>query len=128
MGRLIDPGVGELSDRLSILCLKCLYGRQGRKDVSHFETERAAILLSVRKRLLGAVWLEAYSELAAVNSALWHAEDVLRALRHEKETGGSEPAVSFMEIAFLIQDLNDRRAGLVAKINKEAGDPTGEKL
>lgn len=131
MGKTINPGIGELSDRLSILCLKILFGRHSGKEIAHFETEKAAILTAVRTRTLNGKWFEAYSELAAVNAALWHAEDALREFRGSGSIGSFAVAVvdGIVKLAFQIQSLNDERADLVARLNKDAGESVGgEKL
>lgn len=118
--RLINPGAGEISDRLSILALKLLFGAEAGKDVTHFQTEKAALLVQLRGRTLNGRWFEAYTELAAINAALWHAEDDLRSLRL---SGLTTPEAS--TLAFRIQALNDQRAACVEKINRDAGEHGG---
>lgn len=124
--RLKNYGAGEVSDRLSILALKRLFGTEAGKDVKHFEAEHAVLLSEIRTRTLNGKWFDAYTQLAAVNAALWHAEDDLRSLRTE------DPPVNLIgwqaagELAFRIQGLNDRRAELVRLINHDAGDAIGE--
>lgn len=128
MGRLINPGVGELSDRLSILALKLLVGGESGTDVSHFQKEADAILVQLRTRELNGKWFEAYTKLAAVNACLWHAEDQLRAIR-TGPAGYLNQEQSTAALAFRIQALNDQRAACIAAINKETGDLLGtEKL
>ena len=130
MGRLINPGAGEQSDRLTVLALKRLYGRDAGKDTAHFDTEWGALLAQIRSRTLGGVWFEQLLELGAVNAALWHAEDDLRTFRvrygaYEKDQMKSYNAGDVEEVAqlaFRIQALNDRRADLIASINASAGD------
>lgn len=122
--RLVNIGPGEIVDRLTILALKILYGGQQGKDVAHFETERNALLVQLRGRELNAGWFEQVLGLAAVNAALWQAEDKLRDLR----TGASN-AEAVAALAFRIQELNDERARLIETINKATGDHKGsEKL
>ncbi len=138
MGRLINTGMGEVSDRLSILALKILNGSEQGKDVSPFEIERAALLSQIRSRTLNAKWFELVLELAAVNATIWHAEDDLRALRSDltalAETAANEQGRARVEgtvtaLAFRTQRLNDRRAELVGLINRDAGDSSpSEKL
>lgn len=118
MSRLVNPGTGEISDRLSILALKIRAGSDAAKDVTHFETERAALLTKIHARVLNAMWFDAFIDLAAVNAFLWQAEDELRTLR-----GGKPDPDRTVDVAFRIQALNDRRAMLIEQINKEAGDP-----
>jgi hypothetical protein len=122
--RLIDPGVGEVTDRLTILSLKLLFGAETGRDLAHFQKEQSALLAKIRTRDLNGAWFHSLLELAAVNAALWHREDDLRALRSEGQTLQNVDAI--VECAFRIQELNDRRAVLIAAINKEAGDGGGE--
>lgn len=117
--RLVNPGTGEISDRLSILALKILFAGTAGKDITHFRNEQVALLTQLRGRTLNGKWFEAYSELAAVNAALWHAEDDLRELRGE--TGGVT-TLRAGTLAFRIQELNDLRAACVEKINKDTGE------
>ncbi len=124
--RLENPGVGEISDRLSILALKVLFGHEQGKDIAHFKAEQGALLSKIRTRTLNGKWFEAYTELAAVNAVLWHAEDTLRALRNQVPSTIVDVACS---VAFRIQALNDTRAVLIERINKDAGEHLGgEKL
>lgn len=123
--KLVNPGPGEQTDRLTILALKILFGAEAGKDVAHFERERAVLLTQVRARA-SQVDLEAVLALAAVNAALWHAEDDLRALRGADISSGTGVALRVCGIAFRIQELNDQRAGLVGEINARLGDNSGE--
>jgi hypothetical protein len=133
--KLVNPGAGETSDRLTILALKILAGLEQGKETVHWETEQAALLTQIRARTLNGKWFEAVLKLGAVNAMLWHAEDDLRALGRQWEvwnkpdssglTGAEDRKRAALEaapLAFRIQALNDRRAELVQQINKEAGD------
>jgi hypothetical protein len=123
--KLVNCGAGELSDRLTILALKILAGTDAGKDISHFETERLALLSQIRARTLNGKWFAGLLELGAVNAMLWHAEDALRDLRVRfggKELGPDINTAGTVRLAFRIQGLNDRRAELIAEINKDAGD------
>ena len=119
MTRLRDLGPGEILDRLTILALKIVHGRLKGIPVTHWEEERRAL----EGRLAAAFPLTATTdpmELAAVNAALWQAEDEMRRLRqiiqaYEAWTG--EAARCGMQI----QQLNDRRAVLITLINANAG-------
>ena len=127
MSRLVNIGVGEMIDRLTILSLKILVGRERRKDVTHFETEQTALFQQIgnlRFTLTGSGFAVAFSELAAVNGQLWQAEDQLRAWRGEQKSGVALEVnwELIVTCAFRIQDLNDRRAALVRQINQLAGD------
>lgn len=119
--RLMNPGAGEITDRLTILALKILHGGHAGKDTTHFENERNSLLVQIRTRTLNGSWFEQVLDLAATNAALWEAEDDLRELR---ENSGSLDAAG--RLAFRIQELNDRRAAIVETINKQTGELLGE--
>lgn len=121
--KLIDPGIGDVLDRLTILSLKITVGREQGKDVTHFEREQTALLAKVRSRDHSGPWFALTLELATINALLWHAEDDLRALR--EQTLGTDSVAAAAVLGFRIQALNDQRADRIAKINKEAGDQTG---
>ncbi len=144
--KLVNAGLGDVSDRLTILALKILVGQEQGRDVTHFSNEHAALLTQIRSRTLNAKWFEAVLSLAAVNGLLWHAEDDLKALRLEwmvqQTPSAAEVTITavgdgvkrrvadlVLPLAFRIQGLNEQRAELVAQINREAGDGAGaEKL
>lgn len=134
--RLINFGLGEVSDRLSILALKILHGEAAGKDAEHWKNERNALIAKLGARTVNGNWIEAYTELAAVNATLWQGEDTLRGLRNLREaaraqwTGaGKTYQESVAEVAIRLQELNDRRAQLIESINKDAGEHLGsEKL
>ena len=121
--KLVDPGIGDVLDRLTILALKVAVGREQGRDVTHFEREQTALLAKIRSRDHSGPWFALTLELATINALLWHAEDDLRALREER-LGPDDMAVA-VALGFRIQVLNDQRADRIAKINKEAGDQTG---
>jgi hypothetical protein len=120
--RLINPGAGEISDRLTILALKILHGDEQGKEVGHWEAERTTLLQKIHSRTLNAQWFDALLELGAVNAMLWHAEDDLREWRQGGPLYTGPQLEEIRVLAFRIQTLNDRRADLVSQINKEAGD------
>lgn len=131
--RLVNYGLGEITDRLSILSLKKLFGEQAGRDTTHWRNEQNALLVQARNRSLN---LELALELAAVNAALWHKEDELRAYRQQPIDQRAQWAgfgKSWVEavaaVAILIQELNDKRAAIIQKINEAAGDASApEKL
>ena len=123
--RLINPGAGELSDRLTILQLKILFGEEAEKDVAHFRTESTALLSQIRSRTLNGAWFAAVLELAAVNAVIWHAEDDLRAYRVQpdgKPLWEDKEARTIVGLAFRIQALNDQRGALIEQINRDSGE------
>jgi hypothetical protein len=124
--RFVNPATGEVSDRLTILALKILAGAEKGVEVAHWETERASLLTVIRTKTLNGKWFEAVLELGAVNAMIWHAEDEMRTWRQTNPVVDRPEAISLWvqvgRLAFRIQALNDRRAELVAQINREAGD------
>lgn len=122
MSRLVNPGAGEVADRLTILELKILTATELGRDRDHWETERTVLLTKIHARTLNAAWFDAVLALAAVNGMLWHAEDDLRAWRSPDHVYTMADLDQIRILAFRIQSLNDRRADLVHQINKEAGD------
>jgi len=121
--RLVNPGVGEVTDRLTILALKILHRGAEGKPTKHFEDERNALLVQIRARTLNGSWFEQVLQLGATNAATWYAEDALRALRDARPTDDLLQQAG--TVAFRIQELNDQRAAVVETINKLAGDHTG---
>lgn len=130
--RLVNYGTGEICDRLSILGLKILHTERAGHDVTHFQKERAALIAKLTSRkgsIQGDVWSGLW-ELAAVNGALWFAEDELRVLRHEPVAQPKRPTptitlVRVSEVAIRIQSLNDRRAEVITTINRATGEHHG---
>lgn len=121
--RLVNPGAGEISDRLTILSLKVIAGRAQGQTVTHFESERAGLLIAIRPRTLNGKWFDVVLQLAAVNALLWHAEEDLRGWRIPARPYTMSDLDGIRILAFRIQALNDERAALVRQINQEAGDP-----
>lgn len=135
MSRLVNPGLGDQIDRLTILSLKILYGTLAARPVEHFENERNALLVQVRARNNGASWYEHGLALHAVNAALWAAEDELREYRRccctpdSLRNAATKTLQDVVACAFRIQDLNDRRSEIIRTINALVGEDLGkEKL
>ena len=130
--RLVNIGLGEVADRLSILALKIAYAEQDGKEATHFATERAALMTKLTAFTISTGALEAIFGLATVNGMLWHAEDVIREFR--RAAGDVIPVEertrdAVVMVAFRIQQLNDQRATLVRALNQLAGTDLGaEKL
>lgn len=93
--RLVNYGVGEIVDRLTILDLKIAHG-----GGDHFATERSALLTQLHGRTLNGAWFEHALRLAVINGLLWRAEDDLRGARKETPIRSDRAIV---EIAFQIQ-------------------------
>jgi hypothetical protein len=117
VSKLLDPGLGELTDRLSILGLKILSAEKTGRPFAHFVIERTAIL-SRLALMQPAVRLSA--DLYRVNSQLWEAEDRLRASRGDWDD--IEYLREVTRLAFGIQALNDERSQLIAQLNGQSTD------
>lgn len=131
MGRLLNPGVGEITDRLTVLSLKILTAQDLGRPIDYFKTEQQGLLTQIRARTLNGSWFDSVLELAAVNAQIWHAEDQLRLWRASAGNGQAIEQVAsnahlIVPLAFRIQALNDRRAELVTLINTNAGEGGGE--
>jgi len=127
MPRLINYGIGEIVDRLSILALKILHA--GSRPTDHFVRERNALLAQLRGRTLNAAWFEHAVALGAVNAAIWSTEDELRGYREGDLSDSLTDLVPIRRIAFRLQALNDERSRLIEAINRLTGDHVGsEKL
>jgi hypothetical protein len=125
---LSNPGIGEITDRLTILALKILYRGAAGRPTKHFEDERNVLLTKIAARQLNGGWVESLLAIGAVNAALWAAEDALREYRKDHTAGiVSREALweDAVKVAFRIQELNDQRAALIETINKQAGDFLG---
>lgn len=132
MTRLVNFGLGEICDRVSILSLKLLYGEQKAIDVAHFRNERNVLLTKMTVRDTGR-WLELFADLAATNAALWHCEEHIRGRRAAIEAEQDEGVIAEHYhqagvLGILIAALNDKRSALVGQINELVGDKVQEKL
>lgn len=129
---LLNPGAGDISDRLTILSLKILFGSSAGKDVTHFVNERNGLLTKLKGRELNGAWFELVLQLGAVNAALWaRTEEMREYLRRLPLVGGAD-TFDCAECGIAIMRLNDERARLVHAINVVSGDvpkdAMGEKL
>lgn len=122
MSRLLNYGVGEIVDRLTILELKITTAFEKGGSTEHWDVERIQLLTKIHARTLNGAWFDHVSALAVVNALIWHAEDDLRAWRSVGPVYTPSHLEEIRILAFRLQSLNDRRAELVYRINKEAGD------
>lgn len=124
---LMNPSLGELVDRKTILHLKIAAGERKNVKVAHFQKELELIeaaLADWLRKTAGAdrhAYDAATHGLAEVNLKLWHAEDEVRALERSQRD-------RLAELAKLIPELNDRRAELVRQVNRVFGVDQVEKL
>ena len=116
---LLDPSVGDLVDRLSILKLKIQFGEEAQKSIGHFETERAAVLHRLNGVNLSTPEID---KLFFVNEAIWTTTDEMRTVCDAHD----EPKQA--RFGRIILRLNDQRAELIQTINRQHGDSRIEKL
>ena len=116
---LIDPSVGDLLDRLSILKLKIQFGEQVGKSVGHFETERQAILQRMNGIDLNTPEIE---KLFFTNEAIWNSTNEMRVVCDSHNESAQA------RFGRIILRLNDQRAELIQVINHQHGDARMEKL
>lgn len=123
MGRLIDPGVGELVDRLTILRLKILHGAATPGLCDRFLPEESQVQMRLDRmghptsedtRLLAL-------KLQQVNAKLWHLEDLMAAFA--KEDAWLQNKAGCAATAVDIWRMNRERNALIHEINLAAGTP-----
>lgn len=126
--RLLDPGPGEILDRLTILGLKLIYGELEARTLDHWKEEQGALYARLMElyHKAGSTGPQGVIifELAAVNAALWQAEDKMRDFRRRRSTDVAAMqslVAATVDTAFRIQQLNDHRARLIFQINQDAG-------
>ena len=117
---LINPSVGDLLDRLSILRLKIHHGSIAGRTVSHFEEERQEIL----QRLPAGLDLNdpSVEHLFFINEMLWELTDAMREAV-EAKTAGLQA-----RYGRVILRCNDKRAQLIRQIAQQHGDARVEKI
>jgi hypothetical protein len=127
--RVLNPGPGEIIDRLTVVARKIVEGGERAKHFEEEQEELHAALAQTWEFLnedseISIVFKDLFM-LAATNAAIWQKEDELRTRRrkgvYSDETGAEV-------LAFRIQELNDQRAKLVSDINAAAGIVREEKL
>lgn len=123
MSRLLQPGLGDYLDRLSILELKIADGLSRGRDVAHFEVERAEILTKVTPSPSTAVRM--CDRLASINRAIWEATDYLLAARVAWPHVAEPDVYLIADHAMRVLQLNEDRAELVRILN---GTSAPEKL
>lgn len=129
--RVMNPGPGEVMDRLSILYRKIL---EGGEKAKHLEDERDDLWAELGRwnqnakmpsNIQGLTWMLL---LSAVNGAIWERENMLRRLR-DKEV---EDDIVFSALAGTVamknQELNDKRNALIVEINSIYGIRREEKI
>lgn len=129
MGRLLNPGLGELADRFTILQLKVFHGDP--RTTSHFHAEQAQVLMTMERMygnvLQGTQTAACIDQLRETNKGLWELEDRMAeyARRTRAEQYGDSVAWEIAGVAIDIWKYNRRRNELIDEINKLAGSFQG---
>jgi hypothetical protein len=115
----MNPGPGELCDRLSVLSLKLLH-----KPSAEYQSEFDLIVGEVCALFGGSAFkVDDLLSLAAVNGQLWAFEDRIRDFRDDPKPLELDEG-EVLSVAMGIQKLNDRRAQLIGEINAFHGVAT----
>ena len=123
MTRLIDFGLGEIVDRLTILGLQVAHLPSN--DATAFEAERRQLIDRIKPDTADTI--PEWKDLANVNNQLWMAEDKMRGYRERETRLTTHDLFDVAELGMTCQALNDERSQLIASINKSQGDPHAEK-
>lgn len=119
--RLINPGPGEMLDRVTILRLKL----RNKPAQRHWQEELQELVVC-----LGTKYPECmdvyFNDLTAINTKLWVALDETREVMvlHDQDVAGR--AQDLAELCIRQVELNDARNRLVQEINKKYGVYVGE--
>jgi len=123
VGRLINPGLGELADRYTILRLKIAHAP--RLENMHFHTEQANVLTRMERHpVYRAVPLrELLTALQGTNNKLWELEDEMARYAQTEVHPDNLTAVAHLGIK--IWHANRDRNTLIREINALAGTDVG---
>jgi hypothetical protein len=135
MGRLLNPGLGEMADRLTILELKCVRAPLN-SDPSHFHQELAQVQMRVdtflreHPEVPEARTRAKMAELRQINDQLWQLEDKMAEYaRPTYVIVDVRKAQTIAEIGMTIWRANQLRNVTIGEINELAGTVRGpEKL
>ena len=104
---VVPISVGELLDKITILEIKSLLG------YNEYVEKELEELKQIKDTIIS--YTEEYvNQLQKVNQNLWKIEDRLRVLEKEQRFDNE-----FIELARSVYKLNDQRAEIKRKINKE---------
>lgn len=134
MGKLMNPGLGDYLDRLSILELKIRHGQAAGKallQLDHFfgEMDQIYHALDTNKVVVSITELRDAISLTIINALLWQCEDQMTAWRRTYNaqfplSTGEDAAGDAQEIAGLglrISELNAKRAAVIRAISAAGG-------
>jgi len=138
MSLLLDPDIGEILDRLSILELKIDAGMKRSVSTERWEEEKRQLDVYLQKKIL--TWqrtvtsanMERFgtlnTQLYAINARLWRAEDEIRIFVKRASDLTDTEKESVVLIAIRIASLNDARSEAIRGINRLFGVDTQEKI
>lgn len=106
--RLLDPSLGEVYDRMSILAMKIQEGKIHGLATEEFERE-FTLVSALMKTIVTGRQVELMMELAAVNALIWQRLHTVRKQPQVPESG---------RLAVEATLLNDRRIELIARIDQ----------
>ncbi len=113
--RLIDFGLGEIVDRLTILALKLAY----QPDALAFTAEREQLISMIRPRTADTPDIRhEWAQLARINSALWQAHDRMRVYRKRFGQLTLTDRLAVADLSFARQALHDQRIELIRVLNE----------
>lgn len=111
---LINPGLGDVIDRLTILARK----KAERPEAKHFPPEFTQLLAKVDTGETTQTIIRFIIELAAINATIWERINMARELVRADRGG----------LALSLIHLNDTRQEIVAALNKLDGKNEEEKI
>jgi len=118
---VLQPTVGELADRQTILELKVHHGRAAGVETSMWASELHEIEERLAKGRTGFtaeeqhLFTRLFGTLRSINASLWVAEDEVRAMPESE-------LAALAALAKRIANLNDQRAQSVRELNRLAGE------
>ena len=121
---MLQPTVGELVDRRSILFWKIKAQTRDEQARQRLVDERAAIDAVLRQRIgkdAAAILAPGLWELGSINGILWKLEDEVRELPRWR-------VLRLAQLAKMIAEYNDRRAREIRKLSTQFGDPSENKV
>lgn len=131
--RLLEPEIGEVLDRQSILQLKIEAGMKHMVATEAWETELKELDNYLQRKMQAwqrtatsfahDLFGKCVAELTQANARLWRLEDEIRSFIKMRDTNSLD--VNSLErcgaTAMNIAEINDIRAGLVVRINAMFG-------
>jgi hypothetical protein len=137
MSGLLEPEIGEVLDRMSILQLKLNVGMRKNVPTASWEEELRVLDNYLQRKIQGYQrtatsfsndqFSNANARLGIVNAKLWEAEDRIRVYRKAGSLTDSEK-MELGEFGLRIADLNDVRAQLVNELNQMFGVSANTKM